>query len=180
VGHWGHSKIIDCGRWLRYVLHDGPLPAETMRAAARQAGFVPKTLVEARKRYGIETLRIGFGGTGQQAWWRIQGDRRQPQLSTRAVDAWVICDHGHTYVINSSVLPKPCVISTCDGIARIPTDLAQPATQTPKSLRVSNASIDLEAWRTGPSPLRTQPIRRSSARRTQAIPGRTQRIRRRR
>jgi hypothetical protein len=162
VGRWGQSKIIECGRWLRYVLQDGPLPAETMRAAAKQAGFVPKTLVEARKRYGIETLRIGFGGTGQQSWWRIQGDQRQPQLSARAEDTWVTCDHGHRYVIKSSVLPKPCVVPMCDGIARIPSNLAT-ATATPQSHPVSNTSLDLSQWKSRPSPLHSWRVNRRNA-----------------
>jgi hypothetical protein len=164
VGHWSRSKIIDAGRWLRYVLQDGPLPAETMRSAARQAGYVPKTLTEARKRYGIETLRIGFGGTGQQHWWRIQGDQRQPQLAARAEDTWVTCDHGHAYNINSSVLPRPCVISTCDGIARIPNELACPATPTHESPCASSTSFDLAQWKSRPSPLRLRALTRPNVR----------------
>jgi hypothetical protein len=165
VGRWSQSKIIDCGRWMHYALQAGPLPAETMRAAAKQAGFVAKTLVEARKRYGIETLRIGFGGTGQQHWWRIQGDQRQPQVSAQAVDTWVTCDHGHTYVISSSVLPRPCVITTCDGIARIPTQLAT-VTPTPQSHRETNRPLVLSQWRSRPSPLHSWRVSRRSARRS--------------
>ena len=164
MGQWSRSKIIDCGQWLRWTLQDGPVPAEVMRAAAKQAGYNPKTITAARKRHGIETLRIGFGGTAQQHWWRIQGDQRQPQLAARAEDVWVRCDNGHRYVIDSSVLPKPCVITTCDGITRIPNQLATD-TPTPESHRAFDERIDLSQWKSRPSPLRTRPVSRVNARR---------------
>jgi hypothetical protein len=60
---------------LREILGSGPVSAEEIEAAAREAGFAIRTLNRAESRLGAESFREGFGRESA-CYWRLVDARK--------------------------------------------------------------------------------------------------------
>jgi hypothetical protein len=61
----------DVEAWLSDLLADGPMRARIVHVAAREAGFVWRTVERAKHRLGIEATRVGGVAADGQWWWRL-------------------------------------------------------------------------------------------------------------
>jgi hypothetical protein len=67
--------------FLRDLLGASPLPANTVRAQAEEAGFAWATIRRAKHQLGVEVVRESVGGTGEGRWlWSLPKEQdAQPQ-----------------------------------------------------------------------------------------------------
>jgi hypothetical protein len=149
------SKADDGARLLRFILSDGPLPAQTGRTAWVQNGMAARNerlLTASLRKAGITPEHAGYPGTRQSWWWSLLGDSRPIGAQVR-VHECTACRR----VLN---LPESRLcISTprCPGTYVPTTYSPQP---TPPSHCDSFTSIDLSQWKSSPSPLRNRAVTR--------------------
>jgi hypothetical protein len=157
------SRASEAAKWLAFVLCDGPLPSTTGRAAWAQNGWPTddeRLLTASLRRAGIRPEHHGHPGTRQSWWWRAPGDIRPIGAEVRA--------HECNACRRILQLPEPryCISTAkCPG-HYVPTTLTPTHQPTHQSHHDTFTSIDLEAWRSTPSPLRNKPRSRTNARRT--------------
>jgi hypothetical protein len=73
------SNIGEAVDFIRAMLTDGPQPAETVKAAARQAGVSEATLRRAKGRLGVRAVKQGQPGTDRQCWvWEFPAEGVYP------------------------------------------------------------------------------------------------------
>jgi putative DNA primase/helicase len=61
----------DAEAWLSDLLTDGPMRAQEVQAAAREAGLAWRTVERAKRRLDVEATRVGGVAGGGQWWWRL-------------------------------------------------------------------------------------------------------------
>lgn len=65
------SPREDATDFLKAILASGPIPVETIFAAARKEGIAEKTLKRAKAALGVKSVRIGFG-PGSKCQWALE------------------------------------------------------------------------------------------------------------
>jgi hypothetical protein len=152
------SKADDGARLLRFILADGPLPSRTGRTAWAQNGWPTNSewlLTAALRKAGITPEHTGHPGVAQSWWWRAPSDTRPIGGETRT--------HECTACRKVLQLPEPryCVSTPrCPGNYQPAPQLTQLIQPTGNTHRALNAQIDLEAWKSSPSPLRSRAVTR--------------------
>jgi hypothetical protein len=65
-----HAERRECDRWLGQALADGPVLANHLRDAAKDAGFTWDEMKRAKTRIGAQSDRKGFG-PGSKCYWHL-------------------------------------------------------------------------------------------------------------
>jgi hypothetical protein len=156
------TRADDGGRLLRFLVADGPLPSNAGRQAWVQNGWPAndeRLLTAALRKAGIERIHHGYPGVAQRWWWKAPGDTRPIGGDIKPYEC-IACRK-----LLELPAPRLCISTPrCPGAYK-PTPWPTPVTQTtPGSHRVSSTQIDLSAWKSRPSPLRTTPLTRRNAR----------------
>jgi hypothetical protein len=170
------TRAADGARLLRFLVADGPIPSSTGRQAWVQNGMAPndeRLLTTSLRRAGITPEHQGRPGTRQTWWWRAPGDDRPIGGEIRGHECTgcrrILNLPGPRLCISTPRCPghyQPTPWLTNQPQATPPTHRASNASTDLEAWRsrASNASIDLEAWRSRPSPLRTWPVTRRNTR----------------
>jgi putative DNA primase/helicase len=78
-----HKRTEDreCIDWLREIVSTGPVPAEDVFKAGRQAGFSQDQLKRAKRPAGVVSKRDGYGPKSRWLWMFPGDDRAEPTLA---------------------------------------------------------------------------------------------------
>jgi hypothetical protein len=69
------SQREEAATWLREALADGPRPAKEILKEARRNGFTEVTLQRAKRDLRMQSVKTGFGKTGEWCWTLPKDDQ---------------------------------------------------------------------------------------------------------
>jgi hypothetical protein len=56
------SKLAEAVAYLDDALADGPRPVQEVKAEAEESGITEQTLIRAKQKLGIDSIKLDFGG----------------------------------------------------------------------------------------------------------------------